>query len=217
MPVVKLRMVFDDNNVPDFGDITYDKNSNLVLTNSSVIKLITNVVQDVCGHAFNVPVGTKAFVVDTGAVFIYHANDRWYNIKAQQHDPQSDSSAVADMRDWKNPETYHAGYVQLKVQKNGVNYVLGDDEKIVFTLTDTTANSTIYSDNLTKNDYMGNGYYAGYLNLAQAKALKYVGDSYSVSYTVKSGETDITNTFTFSNEEAVQWYDNIFGCKCRKE
>lgn len=212
--IVKLGMVFEDDTLPDFGDIVYDKNNNLILTNDSLIKLVTNVTRDVCGAAFNVPVGTKATVVDTGAVFVYHANDRWYTLSQQKYNLQGDAPAFTDLSRWVDPETYPAGYVQFKLQKNNENYVLGNDETITITLSES--NSIIYTGVLTKNDYMGNGYYAGYLNPEQAKQVRNLSEFW-ITIIVKRGSDDITDTLTISGEDVIQWYDRVYGCNCRSD
>lgn len=203
--IVKLNMIFDTTTMPDFGDITFDKNGNLMLTNSSVVKLITNLTQDVCGAAFNIPVGTKAIVADTGASFIYHANDRWYLSDTNKHNPESDAPAAADQSFWIHPKKYPAGYVQVKLTNNDVNYIL-TTETITITI---TANSTqILSKTLTKDDYMGDGYYAAIINLNEAKVLNNM-PTYTIGVTIMNNGTDITQNITVSEECVIEWYDKI--------
>lgn len=76
--IIKLGMRFDSETAPDFGDIAFDKNKDLVLTSGSEVKLRVNLTRTVCGDVFNIPVGTKAFIVDTGERLIYHDDDTWY-------------------------------------------------------------------------------------------------------------------------------------------
>ena len=79
--IVKLGMIFDESNVPDFGNIVIDKNGDFALLQTDLPKLLTNVTRNICGSAFNVSVGQNAIVVDTGEVLIYHSDDIWHYIK----------------------------------------------------------------------------------------------------------------------------------------
>lgn len=206
--VIKLGMVFEDT-APDFGDIEYDKNNNFILTNSSVVKLITNLTADVCGNAFNIPIGTKALVADTGAIYIYHANDRWYLRESQKFDPDTaDDDSIADKGEWKNPETHHSGYCEVKIQHNNENYLLASDEKIVFTIKDFN-NNIILSKEMTYIDYMGSGYYVRFYSIMEAKKLHLTvpyGSDCILIVSVFKGNEDITNSFTITNYDFTEWY-----------
>lgn len=84
---VKLNMIFEDNNAPDFGSIKLtDTNqfcrNEYVLFESDTDKLSTNLTKTVCGEAFNVGSGSIAFVLDGEQdVYRYHSDtDRWYKV-----------------------------------------------------------------------------------------------------------------------------------------
>lgn len=186
--IVKLDMVFDTETMPDFGDITFDKNGNLMLTNSSVVKLITNLTRDVCGAAFNLPVGTQAFVLDTGESYIYHVDDRWYLYPG---------SALTDIK-----------YGCLRVciySANGSGYILGDDEKIVFSIINND-NEIVLSKTMLLPHYAGNGIYSYWIDLEDAHTLSKLG-GYTISVRVYSNGTDITDTLTIQYPAAEEWYD----------
>lgn len=202
-----LNMYFNENQVPDFGNITVDKNGNFVLLQEDVFRLLTNVTRDVCGTAFNVPIGQRAIVADTGAVFIYHSNDRWYLNEPRRFYSADTMAGIAQEESWKNPEKYHSGCVNFKLQKDNANYLL-NGETVTLTVTDED-NNTIAEQNITKSDYMGVGYYVVWLNMFEARKLKKSHDYIKISIEIKDGTTDITNTFDITCIECKEWVDEI--------
>lgn len=189
--VIALNMLFDENSCPDFGDITIAKNGDFVLLQEDTAKLLTNVTRNVCGTAFSVPVGQRAVVVDTGEVYVYHADDRWY-----PNGPQT----------WKNPEKYHAGYVNFKLRKNNANYVL-NNETVTLKVTDESDHS-ITEQTVTTANYMGDGYYVVWLNILEARKLKNISVT-TIDIKIKNGATDITSTFDISCIEIQEWVNEI--------
>ena len=89
--VIKLGMLFNEGNVPDFGSIEQDSNSgslfllaedipklNSMLTKTSAVSYLQN------GSVFTFDTGDKAYIIDwlseeTGSVYVYHSGtDHWY-------------------------------------------------------------------------------------------------------------------------------------------
>lgn len=206
MDIVVLNMVFDNSRVPDFGNITINKNGDFVLLQEDVFRLVTNLTRDVCGTAFNVPVGQRAVVIDTGAVFVYHANDRWYLNEPRKFYAADTASSIAQEEAWKNPERYHAGYVDFKLQKDNANYLL-NDETVTLTVTDKN-NNVITEQTITNSNYMGDGYYVAWLNIIEARKLKNLSVT-NIDVEIKNGATDITNTFDIPFVELKEWVDEI--------
>ncbi|MBQ8134921.1 MAG: hypothetical protein IJ192_11035 [Clostridia bacterium] len=71
------------------------------------------------------------------------------------------------------------------------------------------SNTIIYTSDLTKDNYMGSGYYAGRLNPKQANQVKH-SLGLSMAVIVKSGVDDITDTLTICDEDVIQWYDKLW-------
>lgn len=184
--IVKLGMIFDESNVPDFGNIVIDKNGDFALLQTDLPKLLTNVTRNICGSAFNVSVGQNAIVVDTGEVLIYHSDDIWHYIK----------------RGFIKEKRY--GRLSLIVENNGSAYILDDDEKIVFNIMD--GNNIAISKNLTLIHYCGNGVYSYLLNMEDAGILHQLGN-YTINIKVYRGDNDITSTLTIEYTDAEEWYD----------
>lgn len=202
-----LNMYFNENQVPDFGNITVDKNGNFALLQEDVFRLLTNVTRDVCGTAFNVPTGQRAVVVDTGAVFIYHSNDRWYLNEPRKFYAADTASSIAQEEAWKNPERYHAGYVDFKLQKDNANYLL-NDETVTLTVTDKN-NNVITEQTITNSNYMGDGYYVAWLNILEARQANHSKSNITIDIEIMDGETDITSTFDIHFIEIKEWIDKI--------
>ncbi len=85
--IIKLGMVFDENNAPDFGSIEegrdgaltlldYDKGKlNTVLTKAGLASYLS------AGSRFSIEGGTNAIVADVPAVWRYHSgSDQWYEV-----------------------------------------------------------------------------------------------------------------------------------------
>ena len=183
--IIKLGMVFDENSVPDLGDIGFQPDRNLILTSGSVTKLKNNLTRSVCGAAFNLPDGIQAYVADIGDVLVYHP-DAWYYVR----------------RSAKTEKRY--GKLQLCLKKNGENYILGEDEKIVFSI--VSSDQTLLSKELYLIHFCGNGIYSYRLNMEDAHTLHDLS-SYTISISVYSGDTDITSGFTVEYPNAEEWYD----------
>ena len=184
--IIKLEMVFDDESTaPDLGDITFDRDRNLMLTHTSKA-LLQNLTYSICGAVFNIPAGTHAVVLDTGEVFEY-IPDKWYRI--------SDA----------NTSEHKYGTLNISIEKDGAGYALGDDEKIVFSILNN--GQAVITKNITQKHYQGNGLYCYWINIEDAHTLHDLGDDYTISAAVYSGETDITNTFTIKQTRAREWYD----------
>lgn len=184
--IIKLGMVFDESTAPDFGDIAFDKDRNFILTSGSLSKLTDNVTKTVCGAVFSVPPGTQAFVVDTGDVLIYHP-DTWRFVKRNSH---------TEMK---------YGVLRVCIKNSGANYVSGENEKIVFSVVSNS--QTVISKEMTLTHYAGQGIYAYRLNMEDAHALSLLGNNYTASVAVYSGETDITSTLTIEHPSVEEWYD----------
>lgn len=207
MDIVVLNMVFDNSRVPDFGNITINKNGDFVLLQEDVFRLVTNLTRDVCGTAFNVPTGQRAVVVDTGAVFIYHSNDRWYLNEPRKFYAADTASSIAQEEAWKNPERYYAGYVDFKLQKDNANYLL-NDETVTLTVTDKN-NNVITEQTITNSNYMGDGYYVAWLNILEARQANHSKSNITIDIEIMDGETDITSTFDIHFIEIKEWIDKI--------
>ena len=87
MKIVKLGMVFENGNAPDFGSIEAGADGALTLKSADVGKLNSVLTKAAIlpvlaqGALFNVAGGTNAVVVDAPAVWRYHAqSDRWYEV-----------------------------------------------------------------------------------------------------------------------------------------
>lgn len=184
--IIKLGMVFDESTAPDFGDIAFDKEHDLILTSPNLPKLVENVTRAVCGAAFNIPIGTRAQCLDTGDVLEY-LPDSWHYIRR---------SVATEMR---------YGNLRVVIKKNGANFLLSDDEKIIFSV--ISDNETIISKEMKLIHYSGQGIYAYRLNMEDAHALALLGSNYTISVAVYSGETDITDTVTIKYPTAEEWYD----------
>lgn len=85
--IIKLGMIFDDNNVPDFGSIERGQDGVLTLLNTDKAKLnstltragLASYLSD--GAAFTIQGGTNAIIADIPAVWRYHAlSDTWYEV-----------------------------------------------------------------------------------------------------------------------------------------
>ena len=85
--IIKLGMIFDENNVPDFGSIESGKDGTLTLLNADKAKLnstltragLASYLSD--GSAFSIQGGTNAIIADVPAVWRYHAlSDTWYEV-----------------------------------------------------------------------------------------------------------------------------------------
>lgn len=183
--IIKLEMVFDEATAPDLGDITFDRDRNLVLTHTSKT-LLQNLTYSICGSVFNIPAGTRAVVLDTGEVFEY-IPDKWYRISG------------ADMSEHKY------GSLKISIKKNGAGYALNENEKIVFSI--VSNGQAVITKNMTLRHYNGNGLYCYRINIEDAHTLHDLGDDYTISAAVYSGGTDITNTMTLTNKTASEWYD----------
>ena len=90
---VKLGMVFNENNIPDFGSIEQNPNSgSLFLLSEDIPKLNSMLTKTVAAsylendNAFPFHTGDKAYIIDwlteeTGSMYIYHDNtDHWYEV-----------------------------------------------------------------------------------------------------------------------------------------
>ena len=86
--VIKLGMVFDAENAPDFGSIE-GEGCEFTLLAEDIAKLNTVLKRSVCtalGAQWGIPSGANAVVADhisagTGAVYRYHeGSDTWYEI-----------------------------------------------------------------------------------------------------------------------------------------
>lgn len=206
MNVVVLNMIFDNSHVPDFGNITVDKNGNFVLLQEDVFRLLTNVTRDVCGTAFNVQVGQKAKVIDTGEVFVYHSNDRWYLNEPRKFYFEDTALSISQEESWKNPEKYRAGYVAFKLQKNNEDYLISNED---ITVTVTNEDSDVITEqSVTNTNYMGNGYYVVWLNIVEARRKK-LSSSITIGIEIMDGETDVTGTFDIPFVELKEWVDEI--------
>ena len=91
--VIKLGMLFNEGDVPDFGTIEQDSRSgSLILLAEDIPKLnsmLTRTAAEsylVNGSSFPFCSGTRACVIDwltegTGSIYVYHNNtDHWYEI-----------------------------------------------------------------------------------------------------------------------------------------
>lgn len=191
--IVKLGMVFDESTVPEFGGIVLGKNGNLLLL-SVDYEYLKNVTKRVCGLAFNIPNGTAAYVLDYNCVYQYYSpTDEWLMIKDEK---KTTPPVYREM---------HYGNLSVILNKNDASYVLGEGEKIVFSV--ISDNETIISKELTLRHYYGNGGYLYFLNMEDAHSLFTVGENYTISVVVYSGETDITDTVTIKYPTAEEWYD----------
>ena len=89
--IIKLDMVFDSTNVPDFGSIEFGADGALTLLAADVTKLNTALTRTACalklvaGSLFSIPGGTNAIVADAPAVWRYHSgSDQWYEVIAHE-------------------------------------------------------------------------------------------------------------------------------------
>ena len=79
--VSKLGMLFNEDNVPDFGSIEKSGRGEYTLLVADTDKLNNTLTRSVCGSVFNVPSGANAVVVDNPAVWKYHSgSDKWYEV-----------------------------------------------------------------------------------------------------------------------------------------
>lgn len=90
--IIKLGMVFDENNVPDFGSINQSASGEYTLLASDIPNLNSALTSAVCtplltsGITFNVPTGALAFVANWKAansakVYMYEkSSDTWYEV-----------------------------------------------------------------------------------------------------------------------------------------
>lgn len=87
MTKVMLGMIFEENNVPDFGSIEQGQDGVLTLLNDDRSKLNSKLTRSFCtpylssGSKFSIKGGTTAIIADVPAVWRYHAGtDTWYEI-----------------------------------------------------------------------------------------------------------------------------------------
>lgn len=80
-----LGMNFDENNVPDFGSIAFDRSEkNVVLCSDDIDKLNSTLTREVCIGTYSAGTfffrsGDLAYVPDTKQLFMYEATtDEWY-------------------------------------------------------------------------------------------------------------------------------------------
>lgn len=85
--VIKLNMIFNEGNVPDFGSIEEGIDGSLTLLDADKGKLNTVLKKEVCnsylvnGSHFSIQGGTNAVVADVPAVWRYHSkSDHWYEV-----------------------------------------------------------------------------------------------------------------------------------------
>lgn len=79
--VSKLGMLFDEENIPDFGSIEKSGPREYTLLSADIDKLNHTLTRSVCGSVFNVPSGANAVVVDKPEVWKYHSgSDKWYEV-----------------------------------------------------------------------------------------------------------------------------------------
>ena len=85
--VVKLGMIFADNNVPQFGSIEEGTDGALTLLAADKSKLNSLLTRAglasylTAGEAFAIQGGTCAVIADEPAVWRYHAlSDTWYEV-----------------------------------------------------------------------------------------------------------------------------------------
>lgn len=183
--IIKLGMLFDESTAPDFGDIAFDRERNIVLTSTSLPKLTDNLTRAVCGETFNIAAGTQAFVIDTCDVLAYHP-DAWYYVK----------------RIIRGDTQY--GSLSVELKSGNSMYTLADNEKIVFSV--ISNNETVIRKELTIAHFMGNGCYDYKLNLEDAHTLHDL-NNHTVDVTVYRGSADITDTLTIVRHYEEEWYD----------
>ena len=85
--VIRLGMVFDENNVPDFGSIEEGRDGALTLLDADKGRLNSALTRAACmpylgsGSLFSIEGGTCAVVADKPAVWRYHRlSDTWYEV-----------------------------------------------------------------------------------------------------------------------------------------
>ena len=89
--VIKLGMLFNEGNVPDFGSIEQDSSSgSLFLLAEDIPKLNSMLTKTASasylqnGSVFTFDTGDKAYIIDwlseeTGSMYVYHSGtDHWY-------------------------------------------------------------------------------------------------------------------------------------------
>lgn len=200
MDIVVLNMVLDSENLPDFGDIAINKDGDIVLLQGDIPLLLNNLTRGVCGDAFNIQVGQKAKIIDTGAVFVYHSNDRWYLSECKKF----------YFNEWQNPDDNAACCVELRVFQDNAAYVLADDEKIICSVIKKSDNSTAFSKTMIKHHYKGGGYYVYYLTKSEVTNIRSEND-YTVLVSIVKGdnETDITDNFEIKDVTFMCWIYDI--------
>lgn len=91
--VIKLGMIFNEGNVPEFGSIELTpQNNNVVLLADDIPKLNSTLTKTACAaylvnnSEFSFHTGDVAFILDwiteeTGSVYMYHGgSDHWYEV-----------------------------------------------------------------------------------------------------------------------------------------
>lgn len=91
--VNKFGMLFNGDNMPDFGSIELAQTDhNVILLSEDITKLNTVLTETACtpylisGETFSFHTGDIAFIIDwlteeTGSMYMYHKNtDTWYEI-----------------------------------------------------------------------------------------------------------------------------------------
>lgn len=194
MDIVVLNMVLDSENLPDFGDITINKDGDIVLLHEDISLLLNNLTRSVCGDAFNIQVGQKAKIIDTGAVFVYHSNDRWYLSECEKF----------HFKEWQNIDDVCAGHIELRLMKDGEAYCLEDDEEIVCDVKQKSDDTVVFSKTIQRNRYHGGGYYSCRLTREEADIIRPSSDYY-VDFTVLKDQQDVTASFTISDVYLGNW------------
>ena len=91
--VIKLGMLFNGNNIPDFGNIEQDSDGHrLFLLAEDIPKLNSTLTKTAClpylanSNEFRFHTGDTAYILDwiteeTGSVYVYHSGtDHWYEV-----------------------------------------------------------------------------------------------------------------------------------------
>ncbi len=91
--IIKLGMLFNEGNVPDFGSIEQDSSSRILFLLSEDIPKLNSMLTKTAaqsylenGSSFPFHTGDRACIIDwltegTGSMYVYHGNtDHWYEI-----------------------------------------------------------------------------------------------------------------------------------------
>ena len=183
-----LEMNFADNNYPDFGSIKMNKkNGYLHLLSADIGKLNDLLTRAVCVGTYGVgefsfDSGDIAVVDDASMSYVYNATaDHWYlQVSNSSYTP---------------PDTA-AGWIEMRLYKNGVVYVLEDDEKIIFNVIKKSDDTILLTKTLFKWHYLGGGLYMHDLNRQDIDTVHSERDNFKFSIGVAKNETDITGEFT---------------------